>query len=142
MPFDMKRLTPAAKFFWPGDPSGEEWVELRLISNKEKLQMIKEVGLDQKTTFKANPFKETIDKIDYVEASLEKGAAFLHLQVDRMIVSWNLKTPEPNSKSIPCTVENKIDLYTGSIEFGDWVDECMKKLEADHKADKERKEKN
>lgn len=142
MPFDMKRLTPSAKFFWPGDPTGEEWVEIRLVSNKEKLEMIKEVGLDQKSVFKANPFKETIDKIDYVETNVEKGAAFMNLQIDRMIVSWHLKTSGPNAKPIPCTTEIKIELYTGSIEFGDWLDECAKELEAKHKAEKEEKEKN
>lgn len=140
MPFDMKKLTPSAKFYWPGDPSGEEWVEIQLVSNKEKLNMVKEVGLEQKTVFKANPFKKSIDRLEYVETSVEKGAAFLALQVDRMIRSWHLKTPD--GKTIPCTAENKIDLYSGSTEFSEWIDESAEKLEADSKANAEKKAKN
>jgi len=126
MPFDLKNVNPAARFFWPGDPQGEEWVELRLVSEGDKLALVKEIGIERKAEFVLNPLKKSMERIEYADTDLEKGEKFLSRINDLTIVAWFLKTPD--GKKIPCTKENKDLLMSGSDQFSKWVEESLETL--------------
>lgn len=142
MPFDLNNLNPPLRFFWPDDPKNEEWVDFRLVADRERLAIIKEVGLDRKVVFKANPLTKAMNRIEYADTSIEKGEEFLHRMYDLQIVDWNLKTPKPDVKSIPCTKKNKVLLMTGSEKFNKWAEECLETLAATGKKEEEELEKN
>ena len=126
MPFDLKNLGKPARFFWPDDPKGEEWVDLRSLSDKEQIALMRECGMEGRESFQPNPYTEKIERMEYMPADLDKMDVFLDRVWDMTIVGWNLK--EPDGKKIPCTAENKSRLMSGVDDFRRWVDECVAKI--------------
>ena len=126
MPFDMKALDKPARFFWPGDEKGEEWVDLRALTDKEQIALMRECGMEVRESFQPNPYSKKVEHIDYIPANLDKLDAFLDKVWDMTIADWNLATPD--GKKIPCTPENKTALMSKSDDFRRWVDECVAKI--------------
>ena len=139
MPFDLKNLNPPSRFFWPDNPK-EEWVDLRLVSERDRLTLVKKVGIDRKAEFKLNPHSKRMERIEYADTDLAKGEKFLHELNELIIVAWELKTPD--GKKIPCTKENKNALMNGSEQFSNWVDKCLKTLRGAETEKEEELEKN
>ena len=77
MPFDLKNLNPPSRFFWPDNPK-EEWVDLRLVSERDRLTLVKKVGIDRKAEFKLNPHSKRMERIEYADTDLAKGEKFLY----------------------------------------------------------------
>lgn len=127
MPFDLKNLSKPARFFWPGDSKREEWVEICILSDKEQISLMRECGMEVKESFQPNPYTEKIERIEYMPADLEKMDTFLDKVWDRTITDWHFMTPK--GEKIPCTAENKGKLMSGSDEFRQWIDECVKGLQ-------------
>ena len=141
MPFDMKNLSPPTRFYWPGDPTGEEWVEFRLVPERDRLATVKDVGIDRKAEFVLNTKTKAMDRVEYVSTDLEKGEEFLSRLNDLAIPDWFLKSPAKDGKPgkpIPCTKENKDLLMGGSEQFSKWVEKCLEILgDAQKQAEKE-----
>jgi len=140
MPFDLKNLNPPQRFFWPGDRMGEEWVELRIMTDADQLTLIKEVGIDRKQAFKVNPLTKQMERLEYVDTDLDKGETFAYRVFDFVIVNWNLKAPD--GKEIKCITENKTLLMTQSNDFRQWVDECLGKMKLEREKHSEELRKN
>ena len=140
MPFDLNDLNPSERHYWPGDKAGEEWVDLKLTSDADQLETVKRVGIDRKQTFKANPISKRMERIEFIDTTLEKGEEFAYDLFDQNIVAWNLKTP--SGEEIPCTRENKVLMMTQSLEFREWVDKCLGAMEKRRKEWLEGLEKN
>ncbi|MCK5608741.1 hypothetical protein KAR91_43085 [Candidatus Pacearchaeota archaeon] len=131
MPFDMKNLSPPTRFYWPGDPTGEEWVEFRLVPERDRLATVKDVGIDRKAEFVINSKSKAMERVEYVSTDLAKGEEFLGRLNDLAIPDWFLKAPAKDGKPgkpIPCTKENKTLLFTGSEQFARWAEKCLEIL--------------
>jgi hypothetical protein len=126
MPFDLKNLGKPARFMWPGDEKHEEWVELRILSDKQQIALMRDCGMEVRESFQPNPYTEKVERHDYTPMDLEKMDTFLDKAWDATIVAWNLR--DPDGKKIACTAENKSKLMAGSEEFREWVDECIKEM--------------
>jgi hypothetical protein len=140
MPFDMKDLGRASRFFWPGDPKGEEWVEIRALSDKEQRSLMRECGMEIKEAFQPNPYTEKIERLEYMPSELVKVDLFLDKVWDLTIAAWNLRTPD--GEEIPCTLENKAKLMSGVEEFKSWIDSCVEQVKSARQAKREELEKN
>ena len=145
MPFDLKNLSPPTRFYWPGDPTGEEWVEFRLVSERDRLATVKEVGIDRKSEFVLNTKTRGMERVEYPITDLKKGEEFLSKLNDLSISDWFLKTPKKDGKPgkpIPCTKENKNLMLSGSAQFSKWAEKCLETLGDAEKQTEEKLEKN
>lgn len=140
MPFDLKNLNPPSRFFWPDDPEGKEWVEIRLVSEHDRLTLVKKVGISRKAVFKVNPNSKRMERIEFADTDMEKGEEFIAGLNDLTIVTWDLKTPD--GKKIPCTKESKNALLGGSERFSLWIEKCLKTLRGSEEEQEEELEKN
>jgi len=136
MPFDLKNLNPAVKFYYPGTRKAE-WLELRNIPIGELRKMRKRcvkqtVEYYRPDDSKGQPYRYETEDID--------DDKFNEMLWDYQIVSWKIIDPE--GKEIPCTLENKLLLMGNSTEFADWVVKCLNKLAKDSEKKKEDSEKN
>lgn len=60
---------------------------------------------------------------------------------DYVIVAWE-NLLDANNQPIPCTPENKVLLMSRSVKFGEYIGECLKKLNEDAKLRTETLQKN
>ena len=135
MPFDIKNLNPAARFYWGNGK--KEWVELRNVTVKQLRNIRKETVKKTVEYYRPNesdakPFRYETDEIDHDKMD--------ELLWDYQIVNWCIT--EPDGKEIPCTLENKLLMMGNSDKFANWVIECLNQMATDEKDQKEKSEKN
>jgi len=136
MPFDLKNLNESARFYWP-ESNKTEWVDLRNIPIGEirklrKIAVKKEVEYYRPDNSDERPFRYEVENIDD-----EKFSEYLW---DYQISDWHITDPDGND--IPCTLENKMLLMSNSMEFADWVVNCLNQLGEDNKKMQDTLEKN
>jgi len=139
MPFDLKNLNPPVRFYWP-DSENKEWVELRRLTDQDRLKFIRETRNLRKHEFVLNPDSKRMERVSYVDTDLDEEVAFQDKVTDHMIVNWNFC--EADGTEIPCSKENKLLMMNGSEVFKTWIMKCIETMEKDIKERKESEEKN
>ena len=139
MPFDLKNLNPSVRFYWP-DSGNEEWVELRLLTDQDRLQLVRETKKLRKHEFVLNPESKRMERVTYLDTDLDEEVMFQDKVTDHMIVNWNFK--ELDGAEIECNKENKLLMMNGSEIFKDWIMKCIETMEKDLEKQKELEEKN
>lgn len=135
MPFDIKNVNPAERFYFPDYATAmempeakREWVELRLCVG----QALKEI--EDKTIAKkvehVQPMKKSgkinrraaLQRIEYTEMNEE---LYYELTFNHTIYDWQLIDAAGNR--IECNSENKI-IMLKIFEFNQFVGECMESM--------------
>lgn len=139
MPIDFNTLDAPVRFYWPEDPEGKEWIELRLLDRHETTSLFKKANIKQTAEFKVNPQTKQLERVTYLESDLEKDIAFSDLMLDATITNWNFI--KPDGEAIPCTKENKIKIVNAP-HIRTWIDDCIATMKEGEKKKKEDEEKN
>lgn len=138
MPWDLQDLNPATRFYW-GD-ANEEWVELRIASDEDLRSFRKQLGIREKVEYPVNPATRKVDRVEYLDMNEDKQLAFSELINDFAIAGWKLL--DRGGKEIPCTIENKNRMMSGSPLFSRWISDCLSRMRADLEAQLEAERKN
>lgn len=140
MPFNLDNLNPSKRFYWPGDETKEEWVELYLPTRNDIRNIFKQIGIKQKQEYRSNPKTGRLERIEFIDTTEEKAFKFEEEMIALKITDWNFK--ELDGKSIPCDKETKIKLVRGAPKFANWMDECLGLSEQENEAFRGEQEKN
>jgi len=130
MPFDIQNLNPGEWFEYPGETDPPERVKIRLPEQS----VIKQIDAEtiKKEVEHIQPRKKNgkidrrqgLQRIEYEVIIDEQKRE--ELLIDHIITDWEIKTPD--GKDIPCTKENKTKMMFGSVEFNNFVNECLEIL--------------
>lgn len=138
MPFDLNALNSSTRFYW-GDTQ-EEYIDLRVVPEKEFRRMNREMGIKDRVEYVPNPQTGQMHRIEYRERNDEALEQLDAAVNDYCIAGWRLVTPDGDE--IPCTRENKLKLIEGSPEFSSWLNKCLKQLRGDQLKAGESEQKN
>lgn len=127
MPFDLDRGNVSTRFYW--GETQEEWVDLRIISEKDFRRLSRESGIKDRVEYVPNPNTGQMCRVEYRERDDDKIADLDARVNDLCITDWHLVTPD--GSDIPCTSENKAKLLDGYPEFSAWIARCMKQMRGD-----------
>ena len=125
MPFDLKNLNPAVRFYWGEDKV--EWVELQALTGKQIAEFRKATSQKKVEYWRPQGSGEKPFRYEFTDTNDE---LFNEMFWDTQIVSWNLVDPE--GKEIPCSKENKLLLLGNSNEFATWIMKCVTQLNEDN----------
>lgn len=144
MPFDIHNLNPGEWFEYPGETDPSERVKVRLPEQ----ETVKRIDAEtiKKEVEHVQPRKKSgkidrrqgLQRIEYEVVFDEQKRE--ELLIDHIITDWEIKTPD--GEDIPCTKENKIKMMFGSVEFNNFVNECLEILGGEKEQNDRNSEKN
>ena len=138
MQIDLDNMNPGTFFPFDENPVGEEekkeGVLLRILT-AGKLEEITNRCRTKKIEVKGSP-PARFEVFDFKKGGEEKE---FELTWDYCIMDW-VGVIDKDDKEIPCTPENKILLMKDSIRFSTFINEGIKKINAQFKVYEEDKE--
>ena len=130
MAFDIDNLNPGEWFEYPGDAVPPERVKLRLPDGETMKRIDKETVTAEVEHVQPRKKNGKIDRRQPLQRiaydKIKDETKREELMTDHVIADWEIKTPD--GKDIPCTLENKIKMMQGSVEFNVFINEKLEVL--------------
>lgn len=144
MPFDINDLNPGEWFEYPGDTNPPERIKLRFPDNTKLKEINKQTVKTEVEHVQPRKKSGKIDgrrpmqRIEYEVVTDEQLRE--RLLIDYVIVDWEIRTPA--GEAIECTTDNKMKMMFGSVEFNNFVNDCLETLKSEAEKESEDREQN